>query len=206
MLSARLWKVDPVANAFKGHTSSVEDVQWRRHGAGAQSVFATCSADQSFRVWDVREKDRNKASIIVENAHAADINVLSWSPCVGELIATGADDGSFKIWDTRSTGAGPMANFAWHKKAITTIDWHPTDETTLALASDDNSVSIWDMAVEDDQEGAERPPGADDYPAQLLFLHMGQQEPKEIKWHPQLPGVCISTAGSGFNIFKTCNV
>lgn len=195
------WNVD-AGNAFAAHGSSVEDVQWKRKGDGAKDVFASCSTDRSVRVWDVRETSRKKSAVHVPDAHGGDVNVLSWSPCVGELLATGGDDGGFKIWDTRNVSAGPMANFLWHKKAITSVDWHPTDETVLAVASEDNSVSLWDMAVEDDRLG-ELAPGEAHFPAQLLFLHMGQQEPKELRWHPQLPSVCICTSGSGFNIFKT---
>mmetsp|Transcript_29808 Transcript_29808/g.69319 ORF Transcript_29808/g.69319 Transcript_29808/m.69319 type:complete len:509 (+) Transcript_29808:87-1613(+) len=191
---------------FTGHTSSVEDLQWKRLGPGTPHVFASASSDHSVRIWDCRENTRSNAATCIKEAHSSDVNVLSWSPCVGELLVTGADDGGFKIWDTRSVGAGPMANFQWHKKQVTSVDWHPTDETVLAVACADDSVSLWDMAVEDDSVGQEQAPGADFYPPQLLFLHQGQREPKEVKWHPQLPGVCISTAGSGFNIFKTCNI
>mmetsp|Transcript_12029 Transcript_12029/g.28815 ORF Transcript_12029/g.28815 Transcript_12029/m.28815 type:complete len:460 (+) Transcript_12029:94-1473(+) len=199
------WKVD--SEPFKMHKSSVEDVQWKKLGAGAKSSFASCSSDGSWKVWDVREKDRKKAAINVRDAHAgSDVNVLSWSPIVGELIVTGADDGSFKIWDTRHVAAGPMANFKWHRQPICSVDWHPTDETVLAVASADDSASLWDMAVEDDAPGRDLPPGADHFPPQLLFLHQGQKEPKELRWHPQLPSVCIVTAASGFNIFKTCNI
>jgi len=192
---------------FSGHKSSVEDVQWKRTGTSAQSIFASCSSDGSFRVWDVREKARKKSAVHVPEAHGGvDVNVLSWSPIVGDLIVTGADDGGFKIWDTRQVDAGPMANFLWHRKPIASVDWHPTDETCLAVAAADDSVSLWDMAVEDDAPGREDVPGMEHFPPQLLFLHQGQKEPKELKWHPQLPSVCICTAGSGFNIFKTCNI
>lgn len=190
---------------FQGHTASVEDIQWKRKGESCQNVFASVSVDRSFRVWDVREGDRNRSAVHAQKVHEGDVNVLSWSPCVGELLATGGDDGVFKVWDTRSVAAGPMANFSWHRKPITSIDWHPFDETSLVVASEDGCVSLWDMAMEDDAVGAELPPGAEHFPAQLMFLHQGQQDPKEARWHRQIPGAVVSTAATGFNIFKACN-
>jgi len=200
------WKVDS-GNPFTGHKgSSVEDVHFKRLGDGKEHVFASCGSDKSVRVWDLREANRKKAAVLIEEAHSADVNVLSWSPCVGELVVSGSDDGGFKVWDTRNTSAGPMANFLWHRKAITSVDWHPTDETVLIVSSADDCVTIWDMAVEDDEVGKEKMAGAEHYPPQLLFLHMGQKDVKEVKWHPQLSGVAMTTAASGFNIFKTCNM
>merc|ERR1712203_735610 len=102
-------------------------------------------------IWDVREKSRSKSAVHIEEAHTADVNVLSWSPCVGELLVSGSDDGGFKIWDTRNVGAGPMANFLWHRKPITSVD-------------DDRANRDGDA------------PGASHFPAQLLFLHMGQTD------------------------------
>lgn len=39
-------------------------------------------------------------------------------------------------------------------------------------------------------------------PPQLLFLHAGQKVTKEVHWHKQLPGVLITTAYNGFNLWK----
>jgi len=49
-------------------------------------------------------------------------------------------------------------------------------------------------------------PGAEDLPPQLLFLHMGQKNIKEVHWHRQLPSVLMSTAEDGLNIFRAADI
>ncbi|KAJ2706165.1 Ribosome assembly protein rrb1 [Coemansia sp. IMI 203386] len=201
--------------SFKGHTASVEDIQWSPEEA---SVFASSSVDQTIKIWDVRAKARRFA-LDVPGAHDSDINVISWNRKSRYLLASGGDNGDFKVWDMRkwadaSGRSTPAAEFRWHKKAVTSIEWCPTDESVLAVAGADDQITLWDLAVELDAEEEARhrdamvgPGGSKrDVPAQLLFIHQGQTHIKELHWHPQIPGVLGSTAASGFNFFKTISV
>ncbi|CAL8290397.1 unnamed protein product [Merluccius merluccius] len=90
-----------------------------------------------------------------------------------------------------------MVNLKQH--SITSVEWNTIDSSVFAAAGADDGVSQWDLSVESSDVGA-RADGLKDLPPQLLFLHQGQSEVKEIHWHPQLPGVMISTALSGFNL------
>ena len=83
--------------AFASHTSSVEDLQW---SPTESTVFASCSADRSVRIWDVRVRDR-KSVLAVEGAHDSDVNVLSWNAAASYLLVTGGDEGGLQVWDMR---------------------------------------------------------------------------------------------------------
>ncbi|EPT01603.1 hypothetical protein FOMPIDRAFT_1161540 [Fomitopsis schrenkii] len=203
-----------LSQPFVSHTSSVEDLQWSPTEA---TVFASCSADQTVQVWDVRSKGRRSVAGI-ERAHEADVNVISWNRSTTYLLLSGGDEGGIKVWDLRNvkkkgTSAPdptPVATFNWHRAPVTSIEWHPTEDSIFAAAGADDQVTLWDLAVEQDDEetGAmeETPEGGQDIPPQLLFVHQGQKDVKEVHWHPQIPGTVISTAQDGFNIFKTISV
>ena len=207
--------------AFTGHSGSVEDLQW---SPSESTVFASSSVDQTVRIWDVRCDPRRP--VLSAHCHESDVNVISWNRNVSYLLASGADDGSFRTWDLRnfsdmrsasgfeSTLSTPVATFKWHIAPITSIEWHPTESSILAVSGSDDQISLWDFAVERDaeQEQESSPnsnmlaPNGVPIPPHLLFVHQGQKEVKEIHWHPQSPGVVMSTAASGFNIFKTISI
>uniref|UniRef100_A0A7S4P5V3 Histone-binding protein RBBP4-like N-terminal domain-containing protein n=1 Tax=Guillardia theta TaxID=55529 RepID=A0A7S4P5V3_GUITH len=196
------WEAD--GGPYKGHTESVEDIQWSPSEA---EVFASCSVDKTIRIWDGRKRDSSALSV---KASDCDINVITWNHKVPYLLASGDDKGNFRVWDLRNFQNGqPVANFDWHAEAITSIEWCPDQPSVIAASAADNQLTLWDMSLERDAE-AEAQMIAEgmavpEVPPQLIFIHQGQKDIKEIHWHPQCPGVLGSTAADGFNIFKTIN-
>jgi ribosome assembly protein RRB1 len=79
----------------------------------------------------------------------------------------------------------------------------------LAVSGADDQLTIWDLALEreaDEQIMYTNIRGKEiEVPAQLLFIHQGQKNIKELHWHPLIDGVIGSTAFDGFNVFKTFN-
>uniref|UniRef100_A0A8B9PWN4 Glutamate-rich WD repeat-containing protein 1 n=1 Tax=Apteryx owenii TaxID=8824 RepID=A0A8B9PWN4_APTOW len=194
--------------------------QGPRAGAGpAPQVFCSCSADASLRVWDVRAPPGRSCMLTAAAAHGAavDVNVISWSRH-DPFVVSGGDDGALRLWDLRLFRTGSsVATFKQHSGPITSVEWHPTESGVLAAAGADDQVTQWDLAVERDPEAAGGGDGDGDedeedaaalaaLPPQLLFVHQGETELKELHWHPQCPGLLLTTALSGFTVFRTISV
>ncbi|KAJ0030738.1 hypothetical protein Pint_13381 [Pistacia integerrima] len=202
------WNVDP--NPFVGHSASVEDLQW---SPTESDVFASCSVDGNIAVWDTRV---GKSPLTSFKAHNVDVNVISWNRLASCLLASGSDDGTFSIHDLRLLKGGDsvVAHFEYHKHPITSIEWSPHEGSTLAVSSSDNQLTIWDLSLEKDEEEEaefkaktkEQVNAPEDLPPQLLFVHQGQKDLKELHWHDQIPGMLVSTASDGFNILMPSNI
>lgn len=197
MSSFTLANGEDIMNPLKGHFASIEDVQFSPH---QPYVIGTASVDKSLRFWDTRMSKKNPP-IIVENAHDSDVNVLSWNHINDHLIASGGDDNRIKVWDTAMIGNGPVANIKWHTGPINCLMWDPFEESQLAAGSEDDRLSVWDLSVEPDEKTL-----YDNYnneiPQQLMFLHQGQKNLKDLKFHPIFKDVICSTSENGINLFK----
>lgn len=198
------WHVDQ--RPYAAHLSSVEDIQW---SPSESNVMASCSSDKSIRIWDIRAAPSKACMITQENSHDSDVNVISWNK-KDPFILSGGDDGKLRIWDLRKFGASEAAicTFKHHTVPITSVEWHPTDHSVFAASGADDQLTQWDLAAEkdDEQGGDDASPEISALPPQLLFIHQGQKEIKELHWHRQMPGVLISTALSGFNVIRTLSV
>ncbi|VDM37682.1 unnamed protein product [Toxocara canis] len=190
------WAVDQ--RPLTGHTGPVEDIAW---SPNEQSLLVSCSGDGSIKLWDTRSAPADACVCTVPNAHEADVNVLSWNK-QEPLLVTGGDDAALRVWTLKTIQYGqPVARFKHHKGPITSVEWCPHESTTMMASGEDDQITIWDLAVE-----AEPTEETVDVPPQLLFVHMGQKEVKEVHWHSQIHGLAITTALSGFNVFRTISV
>lgn len=193
-----------------GNNKSIEDIQW---SYTESTVFATAGCDGYIRIWDTRSKKHKPA--ISTKASNVDINVISWNQKMDYLLASGDDKGTWGVWDLRQfspsneTSCSPVAQYDFHKGAITAIQFNPLDESIVAVASEDNTVTLWDLSVEaDDEEIKQQRQEANELeqiPPQLLFVHW-QKEVKDVKWHKQIPGCLVSTGADGLNVWKTISV
>ncbi|SCU87140.1 LADA_0E02234g1_1 [Lachancea dasiensis] len=203
------WVTDKTAFSANNN-KSIEDIQFSRTEA---TVFATSGCDGYIRIWDTRSK-KHKPAISVQ-ASKTDVNVISWNEKIGYLLASGDDSGTWGVWDLRqfspSTAAStsPVAQYNFHKGAITSIAFNPLDDSIIAVASEDNTVTLWDLSVEADDEEIKQQAAEtqelQEIPPQLLFVHW-QKEVKDVKWHKQIPGCLVSTGTDGLNIWKTISV
>jgi len=196
------WKISE--QAFSSHTSSVEDIKW---SPNEKTVFASCSCDKSIKIWDIRAQPSKACMLTQGNAHQSDINVIDWNPNE-PFILSGGDDGVVKVWDLRQFSglSEPVAMFHHHSAPVTSVEWHPEDSSVFASSGEDDQVAQWDLALERDAETEQDGSQLSNLPPQLLFIHQGLKDVKELHWHKKVPGLIMATSHTGFDIFRTISV
>jgi histone-binding protein RBBP4 len=73
---------------FNGHQAVVEDVAWH---VLHDSVFGSVGDDHKLMIWDTRNNSSSKPAHTVD-AHAAEVNCLSFNPYSEFILATGSAD------------------------------------------------------------------------------------------------------------------
>lgn len=131
-------------------------------------MFGSVGDDSKLLLWDAREAT-DKPSHIVDKAHEADVNCLSFNPVNEFLIATGGSDSWVNLWDIRSLKQ-PFHKFEGHKEGVYQVSWSPFNETILGSCSQDRRVHVWDLSRIGEEQA---PEDAEDGPPELLFVHGG---------------------------------
>jgi len=217
-----MWKPTPdgswvsagSAKAGMRQCCAVEEIKW----SPVQPDVLVCGRmGGTVEVWDTRD---TRKSQIAWQADPSDINVLDWNTVkqASHLMVTGAESGQVAVWDLRRVGraAGvevqPLQCLSWHRKAITSVEFSAHNESVLLVSSDDGQCTLWDLSLERDPSEEKEVMGElfgrqdlMHLPDQLMFLHQGLQHCKEAHWHPQIPGMVLTTDFNGMHIFKPMN-
>ncbi|GMT00568.1 hypothetical protein PENTCL1PPCAC_22742, partial [Pristionchus entomophagus] len=172
---------------FKGHTAVVEDVAWH---VLHQSIFGSVGDDRKLMIWDTRMNTPTKPSQTVE-AHAAEVNCLSFNPYSEFILATGSADKTVALWDLRNLKL-KLHSFESHKDEIFQVQWSPHNETILASSGTDRRLHVWDLSKIGEEQS---PEDAEDGPPELLFIHGGHTAKiSDFSWNPNEPWVVCSVS------------
>jgi len=89
-------QIKPLAE-FKGHTDTVEDVDWHPKDA---HMIGSVGDDRNIFLWDTRKPE--KEVHVVRDGHDDDINCIAFNPRNEFLFATGSADKTIGVWDVRN--------------------------------------------------------------------------------------------------------
>lgn len=113
--------------------------------APGDSIFASCGADGSVRVFDLRAMDN--CTIVYEEGPANPMLRVAWSRHSHYIAATIAESERVVIVDMRNPTT-PVCLHAKHAAPVNAIAWAPQYGNTLCCVGEDKRAMIWDINAE----------------------------------------------------------
>ncbi|MBW0472522.1 hypothetical protein O181_012237 [Austropuccinia psidii MF-1] len=131
-----------------GHIAELTGGGWHPKDS---KTFITSSADSTIRIWDVENKRKSKAVIVLkskERGTRTKITTCAYSPD-GKTIAAAALDGTLNLWAANSNFSRPNAAVenAHQKNTETSSLQFAMDCKTLVTRGGDDTVKLWDVRV-----------------------------------------------------------
>ncbi|CAH2065925.1 unnamed protein product [Thlaspi arvense] len=158
---------------LEGHTDRVWNVAWNpvsSHAGGTSPVLASCSGDNTVRIWEQSSLSRSwTCKTVLEETHTRTVRSCAWSPS-GKLLATASFDGTTAIWENFGSEFECISTLEGHENEVKSVSWNAAG-SYLATCSRDKSVWIWEVL-----------PGNEYDCASVLNGHT--QDVKMVQWHP----------------------
>lgn len=124
-------------NNFTDHKGVVYNTIWHPTFSG---VFASCSEDGSFKVWDLKSPSPVQ-SIKAHNCHCMSIDFDKYE----NMLVSAGSDGSLALWDLRGNRNTPLFCLKAHSLTIKKVCLSPFASQVVASVGYDMNVRVWDL-------------------------------------------------------------
>ncbi|CAD5230484.1 unnamed protein product [Bursaphelenchus xylophilus] len=129
------------------HDRPVHDIEFCKHNGGLHN-FATCSADGSARLFDLR--DMKTSQIIFEDGSGLPVNHIAFNKIEPTQFAVVQQASSEVIVGDHRMPTRILQRFTKHGSPINSVDWAPHTSIHLCTGSSDRQALIWQVHHENE--------------------------------------------------------
>jgi len=136
-----IWNVETqqAKTQLIAHDKEVYDIAF----APSTDVFASCGADGSVRMFDLRSMEHS--TIIYESPDLVPLLRLCWNKHDHNYLATFLmEQSQIVILDIRAPSV-PVAELQGHSQCVNAIAWAPHSSCHICTGGDDKQALIWDL-------------------------------------------------------------
>eukprot|EP00730_Choanoeca_flexa_P014221 TRINITY_DN6138_c0_g1_i1.p1 TRINITY_DN6138_c0_g1~~TRINITY_DN6138_c0_g1_i1.p1 ORF type:complete len:344 (+),score=66.55 TRINITY_DN6138_c0_g1_i1:134-1165(+) len=168
---------------LEGHADRVWDLAWQPAG----DLLASCSGDQSIRIWTTVQGDWSCAKSL-EGPQRGTIRSLNWSPN-GEYLASASFDKTACIWEKTPSNFECFATLEGQNNEVKDVAFSPGGDY-IATCSRDKSVWIWERYQDEEEYEC----------AAILEEH--KQDVKCVRWHPSREILASCSYDNTINLYR----
>jgi peroxin-7 len=103
-------------------------------------VMATCGADGTCRIWDIK----TQKNVVAIAAHQNEVLACDFNK-YDDIIVTASGDKTMKLWDLRNVSR-PLDILFGHRYPVKKAKWSPFSRDILLSCSYDMTVQLWNLA------------------------------------------------------------
>jgi protein transport protein SEC13 len=120
------------------HENIIHDAKLDYYG----TTLASCSSDDSIRIFDVRDQNHVLKSVLKD--HQGPVWQVSWAhPMYDSLLASCSYDKKVIIWHKQNDNWTKLHEYTGHDSSVNSVCWAPHEYgLMLACGSSDGSISI----------------------------------------------------------------